>query len=138
MYFEFLLRRAHSRRRVERRYWSGESLYSRTTCSNSVIVGVMGPMGSGLPQFGFPRRLATKNAFPLKGMKPQHPSNNMILRVAYRIQLGTRALRRQNPTERLIRNAKLIEDWISYSQFAVKVNGNLPPEPELVRANTYK
>src|SRR5579872_2275284 len=58
MYLEFLLRRAHSRRRVERRYWSGESLYSRTTCSNSVMVGVIGPIGSGLPQFGFPRRLA--------------------------------------------------------------------------------
>src|ERR1700687_3356992 len=69
MYFEFLLRRAHSRRRVERRYWSGESLYSRTTCSNSVMVGVMGPIGSGLPQFGFPRRLAMKNAFPLIGDK---------------------------------------------------------------------
>jgi hypothetical protein len=25
-----------------------------------VMVGVMGPMGSGLPQFGFPRRLAMK------------------------------------------------------------------------------
>jgi len=60
MYLEFLLRRAHSRNRVERKYWSGESLYSRTTCSNSVIVGVMGPMGSGLPQLGFPRRLAMK------------------------------------------------------------------------------
>src|SRR5438309_4726047 len=60
MYLEFLLRRAHSRKRVERKYWSGESLYSRTTCSNSVIVGVMGPMGSGLPQFGFPRRFAMK------------------------------------------------------------------------------
>src|SRR5207302_3022726 len=71
MYFEFLLRRAHSRRRVERKYWSGESLYSRTTCSNSVIVGVIGPIGSGLPQFGFPRRLAMKNAFPLKGDKLQ-------------------------------------------------------------------
>src|SRR5579872_4305843 len=58
MYFEFLFRRAHSRRRVERRYWSGESLYSRTTCSNSVTVGTTGPIGSGLPQFGFPRRLA--------------------------------------------------------------------------------
>src|SRR6266849_6300487 len=58
MYFEFLFRRAHSRRRVDRRYWSGESLYSRTTCSNSVIVGVTGPIGSGLPQLGFPRRLA--------------------------------------------------------------------------------
>src|SRR5712671_3397015 len=58
MYFEFLLRRAHSRRRVDRRYWSGESLYSRTTCSNSVMVGVTGPIGSGLPQLGFPRRFA--------------------------------------------------------------------------------
>src|ERR1700693_3435966 len=63
MYFEFLLRRAHSRRRVDRRYWSGESLYSRTTCSNSVMVGTTGPIGSGLPQFGFPRRLAMYNAF---------------------------------------------------------------------------
>ena len=53
MYLEFLFRRAHSRSRVERRYWSGESLYSCTTCSNSVIVGVTGPMGSGLPQLGF-------------------------------------------------------------------------------------
>jgi len=58
MYFEFLLRRAHSRSRVDRRYWSGESLYSRTTCSNSVMVGVIGPIGSGLPQLGFPRRFA--------------------------------------------------------------------------------
>src|ERR1700694_4360006 len=60
MYLEFLLRRAHSRSRVDRKYWSGESLYSCTTCSNSVIVGTTGPMGSGLPQFGFPRRLAMK------------------------------------------------------------------------------
>ena len=67
MYFEFLLRRAHSRKRVERRYWSGESLYSRTTCSNSVMVGTIGPIGSGLPQFGFPRRLAMKLAFPTNG-----------------------------------------------------------------------
>src|SRR6267154_1513170 len=61
IYFEFLFRRAHSRSRVDRKYWSGWSLYSRTTCSNSVIVGVIGPIGSGLPQFGFPRRLAMKN-----------------------------------------------------------------------------
>ena len=90
MYLEFLLRRAHSRRRVDRRYWSGESLYSRTTCSNSVMVGVIGPIGSGLPQFGFPRRLAMKNAFPLKGMKLQNSltksPNYMILRVVLRIQ----------------------------------------------------
>ena len=56
MYFEFLLRRAHSRSLVERKYWSGVSLYSFTTCSNSVMVGVIGPIGSGFPQFGFPRR----------------------------------------------------------------------------------
>ena len=30
----------------------------QSTCSNSVIVGVMGPMGSGLPQLGFPRLFA--------------------------------------------------------------------------------
>src|SRR5713226_645293 len=58
MYLEFLFRRAHSRSRVERKYWSGDSLYSCTTCSNSVIVGVTGPIGSGLPQLGFPRRFA--------------------------------------------------------------------------------
>src|SRR6266481_2600521 len=52
MYLEFLLRRAHSRNRVERKYWSGVSLYSFTTCSNSVTVGTTGPIGSGLPQFG--------------------------------------------------------------------------------------
>src|SRR5271155_4346538 len=61
MYLEFLFRRAHSRSLVERKYWSGESLYSRTTCSNSVMVGVMGPIGSGFPQLGFPRRLAIRN-----------------------------------------------------------------------------
>src|SRR5208337_789212 len=61
MYLEFLFRRAHSRSRVERKYWSGESLYSCTTCSNSVMVGTTGPIGSGLPQLGFPRRLAMKN-----------------------------------------------------------------------------
>jgi len=61
MYLEFLFRRAHSRSRVDRKYWSGESLYSCTTCSNSVMVGVTGPIGSGLPQFGFPRRLAMQN-----------------------------------------------------------------------------
>src|SRR5437660_2368854 len=58
MYLEFLLRRAHSRRRVDRKYWSGVSLYSFTTCSNSVTVGTIGPIGSGLPQFGLPRLLA--------------------------------------------------------------------------------
>src|SRR5207302_4467590 len=60
MYFEFLFRRAHSRSRVERRYWSGVSLYSLTTCSNSVTVGTIGPIGSGLPQLGLPRLFAMK------------------------------------------------------------------------------
>src|ERR1700687_5054873 len=58
MYLEFLLRRAHSRSRVDGKYWSGESLYSLTTCSNSVTVGIIGPIGSGFPQFRFPRRFA--------------------------------------------------------------------------------
>src|ERR1700749_1909582 len=58
MYFEFLFRRAHSRSLVDRTYWSGVNLYSFTTCSNDVTVGVTGPIGSGLPQFGFPRRFA--------------------------------------------------------------------------------
>ena len=58
MYLEFLFLRAHSRRRVERKYWSGWSLNSFTACSNEVTTGIIGPMGSGFPQFGFPRRLA--------------------------------------------------------------------------------
>src|ERR1035437_10007656 len=58
MYLEFLFRRAHSRSRVERIYWSGVSLNSFTTCSKDVTVGTTGPIGSGLPQFGFPRRFA--------------------------------------------------------------------------------
>src|SRR5215472_13882648 len=58
MYLEFLLRRAHSRKRVDRMYWSGVSLNSLTICSKEVTVGTTGPMGSGLPQLGFPRRFA--------------------------------------------------------------------------------
>ena len=64
MYLEFLFRRAHSRRRVERTYWSGVSLYSFTICSNDVTVGTTGPIGSGLPQFGFPRRFAISSVVP--------------------------------------------------------------------------
>ena len=45
-------------RRVDRMYWSGGSLNSFTICSKEVTVGTTGPMGSGLPQFGFPRRFA--------------------------------------------------------------------------------
>src|SRR5271155_3380503 len=58
MYFEFLFLRAHSRSLVDRMYWSGVSLNSFTTCSKDVTVGTTGPIGSGLPQFGFPRRFA--------------------------------------------------------------------------------
>jgi hypothetical protein len=58
IYLEFLLRRAHSRRRVDRMNWSGGSLNSFVICSKEVTVGTTGPMGSGLPQFGFPRRFA--------------------------------------------------------------------------------
>src|SRR4029077_12257783 len=61
MYLEYLFARPHSRGRVDVKDWAGDSLSSCTTCSNSVIVGVTGPIGSGLPQFGFPRRLAMKN-----------------------------------------------------------------------------
>src|SRR5208282_4218441 len=68
MYLEFLFRRAHSRNRVDRKYWSGESLYSCTTCSNSVTVGMTGPIGSGLPQLGFPRSLAMKS-IPSSGIR---------------------------------------------------------------------
>lgn len=58
MYLEFLFLRAHSRNLVERMYWSGVNLYSLTTCSKEVTVGTTGPIGSGLPQFGLPRRFA--------------------------------------------------------------------------------
>src|ERR1700747_1122662 len=78
IYFEFLFRRAHSRKRVDLKYWSGESLYSRTTCSNSVMVGVIGPMGSGLPQFGFPRRLAMNYCLSTRGNMTTKPSNYKI------------------------------------------------------------
>ena len=92
MYFEFLFRRAHSRKRVDRRYWSGESLYSRTTCSNSVIVGVMGPIGSGLPQLGFPRRLAMNKCLSTQGIKFVSSCtaclNYKILRFVFRMQLS--------------------------------------------------
>src|SRR5438270_3997579 len=80
MYLEFLLRRAHSRKRVDRRYWSGESLYSRTTCSNSVIVGVIGPIGSGLPQLGFPRRLAMNNC--LSANRDETAKSHLTIRLS--------------------------------------------------------
>src|SRR3974390_3844325 len=97
MYLEFLFRRAHSRKRGERKYWSGESLYSRTTCSNSVIVGVIGPIGSGLPQFGFPRLLAMKtvpflkminSAFSLSAPKYRIPGT--VSRIQEQIQAECR------------------------------------------------
>src|SRR5436305_15285324 len=69
IYLEFLLRRAHSRRRVERIYWSGVSLNSFTACSNDVTMGITGPIGSGLPQLGFPRLFAIcKFVLPYGGL----------------------------------------------------------------------
>src|SRR5271166_1491925 len=67
MYLEFLFFRAHSRKRMERMYWSGWSLNSFTTCSNSVMVGTTGPIGSGLPQLGLPRRFAIVQFVPPSG-----------------------------------------------------------------------
>src|SRR5580658_155002 len=67
IYLEFLFLRAHSRKRVDRMYWSGLSLNSFTICSKEVTVGTTGPMGSGLPQFGFPRRFAI-DFVSLRGM----------------------------------------------------------------------
>src|SRR5258708_36051249 len=61
MYFEFLLRRAHSRRRVERKYCTGESLYSRTTCSNLVVVGGIVPVCSRFPPLGVLRCLCVEH-----------------------------------------------------------------------------
>src|SRR5271167_2958844 len=69
MYLEFLFFRAHSRRRMERMYWSGWSLNSFTTCSNSVMVGTIGPIGSGLPQLGLPRRFAIVQCRPVFSMR---------------------------------------------------------------------
>src|SRR5262249_48545024 len=92
MYLEFLLRRAHSRRRVERRYWSGVSLYSFTTCSNSVTVGTIGPIGSGLPQFGFPRRLAM--TFPVSDLS------------AYAVKYDSTDLRKDSETLHLCTEIK--------------------------------
>jgi len=72
IYLEFLLRRAHSRRRVDRIYWSGGSLNSFTICSKEVTVGTTGPMGSGLPQLGFPRRFAIDFVSLVSGLTCQH------------------------------------------------------------------
>src|SRR5271163_4911459 len=80
MYFEFLFRRAHSRSLVDRMYWSGVSLNSLTTCSNDVTVGTTGPIGSGLPQLGFPRRFAmflcTSSFVKSSALRPQPRGQN--------------------------------------------------------------
>src|SRR5438270_11061481 len=89
MYFEFLFLRAHSRRRVERMYWSGRSLYSFTACSKEVTVGMTGPIGSGLPQLGFPRRLAIMSSnLPIK-IGEGYSKNRIALRLK-KIQQSTR------------------------------------------------
>jgi hypothetical protein len=54
-----------------------------------VMVGTMGPIGSGLPQLGFPRLLAMKSAFLPRGNQPpqvRNAPNYMILHVLARIQ----------------------------------------------------
>jgi len=76
MYLEFLFLRAHSRRRVDRIYWSGLSLNSLTICSKEVTVGTTGPMGSGLPQFGFPRRFAICFVVLNRGFVPVNPGQS--------------------------------------------------------------
>src|SRR5438309_789702 len=93
IYFEFLFRLAHSRRRVERTYWSGVSLYSFTTCSKEVTVGTTGPIGSGLPQFGLPRRFAISYlSFALLFKQLLHRSNAFLLLCRYRPATCVRSL----------------------------------------------
>ena len=56
-HFEFFLATSHSRRRVERDIvWS--QFEFANTHSNSTMVGITGPIGSGLPQLGLPRLFA--------------------------------------------------------------------------------
>lgn len=58
MYFEFLLRHAHSRRRGELTYWSGARLKRSTARSNEVGSTITGASDTDFPQLGFPRRFA--------------------------------------------------------------------------------
>jgi hypothetical protein len=51
-----------------------------------VIVGVIGPIGSGLPQFGFPRRFAMNYCLSTRGnMNFKNVPNYKILRRGLRI-----------------------------------------------------
>jgi hypothetical protein len=99
------------------------------------MVGVIGPIGSGLPQFGFPRRLAMKTAFPLIGdelnlLAYQQSFNYMILRIVSWIQQQriqqTRHMLTQTEQSQPNRQGapKLIGDPTSYSRFPLKVNEN--------------
>jgi hypothetical protein len=57
-----------------------------------VMVGTIGPIGSGLPQFGFPRRFAMKLAFrTARGMNLIDCAIYMILRCVRGMQ-GNRSL----------------------------------------------
>src|SRR5580704_8536423 len=105
MYFEFRLRRAHSRSRVERMYWSGVSLNSLTTCSKEVTVGTTGPIGSGLPQFGLPRRFAMYDL----------PSA---------IESDDRKIRRP-----WYRPAREVTNFIIIGIFSMKIKRKIPPTP---------
>ena len=63
-----LLRLADSRKRIKSRYWSGDSLYSRTTSFKFSNGGGDRPDRLGLPQFGFPRRFAMNNCLSTQGI----------------------------------------------------------------------
>jgi hypothetical protein len=65
-----------------------------------VMVGVIGPIGSGLPQFGFPRRLAIEKCLSTQGdettksLQTKLPKY-MILRVVVKIQDSASACKLQ-------------------------------------------
>jgi hypothetical protein len=50
-----------------------------TACSKDVTVGITGPIGSGLPQFGFPRRFAIKFFLPRKLVVKNNSANTSII-----------------------------------------------------------
>ncbi len=72
MYFEFLFLRAHfaepGRAQVLVR---GQLVFANDLFELGDREGVIGPMGSGLPQFGFPRRFAMK-------LRPRKRWNKLI------------------------------------------------------------
>src|SRR5579859_1118216 len=86
----------------------------------------IGPIGSGLPQFGFPRRLAMKNCLASQEIKLPHP---LTIRFSasstgfnYRCALFCGQI--LGLQDVLRRTLELFGDSISYSQFNSKVNKN--------------